>query len=296
MTFSIVACDSTAGDWGVAVASKFPAVGAVAPWAAAGAGAVATQAWANVSYGPSGLAMLAENLAAEDVLSSLLEDDEAVRDRQVGLVDRLGRAASFTGEGCMPWAGGITGDGFACQGNILTGPEVVQAMARTFEDAAGDLVDRLLAALSAGEAAGGDRRGKQSAALLVAREGGGYGGRSDRYVDLRVDDHSEPVRELLRVFSVYDREYLVRQDPLVVASPEAVRDLQARLRSLGRYDGPIDGDLDGATRDALAGFAGVYNLEAKIRDDDQLHESLIRELRDVTPEIEEDAGAGRRSG
>lgn len=296
MTFSIVACDSVAGDWGVAVASKFPAVGAVVPWAAAGAGAVATQAWANVSYGPAGLAMLAENLGAEDVLASLLEDDEAVRDRQVGLVDRAGRAASYTGEGCMPWAGGITAEGFACQGNILTGPEVVQAMARTFEEAPGELVDRLLAALSAGEAAGGDRRGKQSAALLVVREGGGYGGRSDRYIDLRVDDHAEPVRELLRVFSVYDREYLVREDPLVAASGEAVKDLQVRLRSLGRYEGPVHGELDKATRAALAGFAGEYNLEARIRDDDRIHESLIRELRDVTPEIDDDAGAGGRSG
>ncbi|MBA3738944.1 MAG: DUF1028 domain-containing protein, partial [Actinobacteria bacterium] len=228
--------------------------------------------------------------------ASLLEDDEAVRDRQVGLVDRAGRAASYTGEGCMPWAGGITGDGFACQGNILTGPEVVQAMARTFEEAPGELVDRLLDAISAGEAAGGDRRGKQSAALLVVRDGGGYGGRSDRYIDLRVDDHEEPVRELLRVFSVYDREYLVREDPLVTASAEAVEDLQVRLRSLGRYEGQVSGELDEATRTALASFAGEYNLEAKIRDDDQLHESLIRELRDVTPEIDGDAGAGRRSG
>jgi uncharacterized Ntn-hydrolase superfamily protein len=285
VTFSIVGADPAAGDWGVAVASKFPAVGAVVPWAQAGAGAIATQAWANVSYGPSGLALLAEGLAADAVVSTLVEDDEERAQRQVGLVDREGRAATFTGDKCMEWAGGIAGKGFACQGNIIAGPQVLQAMGRTFENASGELVDRLLAALAAGEDAGGDRRGKQSAAILVVREAGGYGGRSDRYIDLRVDDHGEPVRELLRIFELYDREYLVRNDPLLPASPLLVTELQRRLSAMGRYPDRPSGELDETTRAALAGFAGEFNLESKLRDDDQLYESLVREIRDVTPQV-----------
>ena len=285
MTFSIVACDPVAGDWGVAVASKFPAVGVVVPWARAGVGAVATQAFANADYGPDGLELLAGGRSAADALDELVRGDEGRDQRQAGVVDSKGDTASFTGSGCMEWAGGTTGGGFACQGNILTGPEVVEAIAAAFSEAEGELVDRLLAALLAGDAAGGDRRGKQSAAVLVARAGGGYGGRSDRYIDLRVDDHAEPVAELARVFEVFDREYLIRNDPLLEATPALVTELQLRLRRSGHLAGEATGELDRATRDALEEFAGEVNLEGKVRDDDQVYESLVRELRDITGDV-----------
>ena len=189
MTFSIVACDPATGDLGVAVASKFPAVGAVVPWARAGVGAVATQSWANTDFGPDGLRLMGGGLPAASALDAVLEPDDEREERQVGFVDANGGAASYTGANCMDWAGGTTGDAFAAQGNILVGDAVVAALAATFADTEGDLCDRLLAALLAGDAAGGDRRGKQSAALLVVRAGGGYEGRNDRYIDLRVDDH-----------------------------------------------------------------------------------------------------------
>jgi uncharacterized Ntn-hydrolase superfamily protein len=284
-TFSIVAADPGAGDWGVAVASKFPAVGAVVPWARAGVGAIATQAYANTSFGPAGLALLERGLEAGLTLRELLEGDPDHAHRQVGLADAGGMAATFTGEKCMDWAGGRTGDGFACQGNILVGPNVVDGMAEAFRASGGELVDRLLAALEAGDASGGDRRGKQSAALLVVRAAGGYGGRNDRYIDLRVDDHEDPVTELRRVFTVYDREYLIRQDPLLALTPELVTDIQRRLAATGHYQGEASGEYDDATRRALDSFGGEYNLEGKIRTDQQVYESLVRELRDITPEI-----------
>jgi uncharacterized Ntn-hydrolase superfamily protein len=283
-TFSIVACDLGAGDWGVAVASKFPAVGSVVPWAKAGVGAIATQAWANVTYGPEGLDMLEEGIAADQVIERLTQEDEARDRRQVGVVDAQGKSASFTGPECMEWAGGITGDGYACQGNILTGPEVPQAMADAFEGGQGDLVDRLLVALQAGDAAGGDRRGRQSAALLVVRDRGGYDQRNDRHVDLRVDDHPAPVAELARIFSVFDREFLVRNDPLMPATAALVEEVQRRLRSLGLEVQEVNGRLNDETRNALETFAGQYNLEARLRSDDLLSESLIRDLRDLTPD------------
>lgn len=285
MTFSIVAADLAAGDWGVAVASKFPCVGAVVPWAKAGVGAVATQSWANTSFGPEGLALVASGLPGEEALARLLEEDEGREDRQVGVVDTAGGVATFTGSKCMDWAGGVTGRGFAAQGNILVGEHVVAEMSRVFGGTEGDLCDRLLAALLAGDRAGGDRRGRQSAALLVVREGGGYEGRNDRYIDLRVDDHPDAPRELARVFDVYDTTVLVRNDPLLPATSELVTDLQRRLAALGRYEGDPSGAYDAATREAVAGWAGEHNLEGRLRDDDQLSSQLVAELRDVTPEI-----------
>ena len=285
MTFSIAATDLEAGDWGVAVASKFPCVGAVVPWAAAGVGAVATQSWANTSFGPDGLRMMGEGAAADVALRRMLDDDEGREDRQAGLVDASGGAATFTGERCMDWAGGVTGEGFAAQGNILVGEEVVAELARAFTETDGDLCDRLLAALLAGDAAGGDRRGRQSAALLVVREAGGYEGRNDRYIDLRVDDHPDAPRELARLFDVWDTTMLIRSDPLLPAAPELVADLQRRLAALGRFDGEPSGDYDQATRAAIGAWAGEYNLEGRLRDDDQVSNQLVTELRDVTPEI-----------
>jgi uncharacterized Ntn-hydrolase superfamily protein len=285
VTFSIVAGDPVREEWGVAVASKFVAVGSAVPYAGVGVGALATQAWANVAYGPDGLALLAEGLSAEEVVPALVHPDDGRDQRQVGVVDGAGHAATYTGAACLDWAGGMAGEGFACQGNILVGPDVVDEMVRAYREAEGDLVDRLLAALEAGDGAGGDRRGKQSAALLVVRPGGGYGGRSDRYVDLRVDDHPEAVQELRRIFTVFDREYLVRNDPLLPATPALVDEIQRRLRRSGHYEGEATALLDDPTRAALEAFAGEFNLEGRLRSDDLLSEALVREIRDITPDL-----------
>src|SRR5918997_6808169 len=193
-TFSIAAFDPETDSLGVAVQSKFLAVGSVVPWARAGVGAVATQAMANYNYGPRGLELMAQGKTADETVEGLISADEDREHRQVGAVDARGRAATFTGSECFEWAGGTTGEHCAAQGNILVGGETVEAMARTYEEAGGDLAARLLSALEAGQAAGGDSRGKQSAALLVVREGGGYGGDNDRVVDLRVDDHLDPIQ------------------------------------------------------------------------------------------------------
>jgi uncharacterized Ntn-hydrolase superfamily protein len=285
VTFSIVAADPEAGDWGVAVASRFPCVGAVVPWAKAGVGAVATQSWANTALGPEGLGLMGEGVSAEEALRRLLDEDEGREDRQVGFVDAAGRAATFTGSRCMAWAGGATGPGFAAQGNILVGEPVVAELARVYAATEGDLCDRLLAALLAGDAAGGDRRGRQSAALLVVREGGGYEGRNDRYIDLRVDDHPEAPHELARLFEVWDTTMLIRDDPLLAADPGLVADIQRRLAVLGKYAGEPSGVYDDPTRKALAGWAGEHNLEGRLRDDEQISNVLVMEIRDVTPEL-----------
>lgn len=202
-TFSIVAYDPQTKELGVAVQSKFIAVGSVVPWAKAGVGAVATQSYANTTYGPKALELMAEGVEPEKVMSLLTSIDRGAPVRQVGLVDAKGRSATFTGDQCNAWAGGIKGENFACQGNILAGEDVVKGMARAYVETQGDLGDRLLAALEAGQEAGGDTRGMQSAALLIVRDGWGYGGFNDRYRDLRVDDHAEPIKELKRVHDLH---------------------------------------------------------------------------------------------
>jgi len=207
-TFSIVAYDPKAQEWGVAVASKFLAVGAAVPFAKAEVGAIATQAWGNTTYGPRGLAMLKKGMSAQEVLDSLLKSDEEYSHRQVGIVDSHGNVAVFTGKSCLEWAGHIKGRNFTVQGNIIAGEEVVKETADAFLKEKGPLAERLLAALKAGQAAGGDKRGRQSAALLVVREKGGYSGFNDRYVDLRVDDHEEPIKELERIFNLYKITFL----------------------------------------------------------------------------------------
>jgi len=285
MTFSIVAFDPANGDLGVAVASKFPCVGAVVPWAKAGVGAVATQAWANTDFGPDGLRLMAGGMPAGPALDAVLEGDDGRDERQVGFVDATGEAATFTGSGCTEWAGGVSGEHFAAQGNILAGAGVVDAMARAFGSADGELCDRLLTALMAGDAAGGDRRGRQSSALLVVRDRGGYEGRNDRYIDLRVDDHPDAPAELGRLFTVWDDTMLVRNDPPLEATAELVSELQRRLAKVGRYAGPAHGAFDEPTRVALAAWAGVYNLEGRLRDDDRISRHLMTELRDITPEV-----------
>jgi uncharacterized Ntn-hydrolase superfamily protein len=267
-TFSIVARDPANGDLGVAVQSKFLAVGSVVPWARAGVGAVATQAWANSSYGPEGLRLMAAGWTAQEALNHLLALDHDTGQRQVLLVDAAGRAAAHTGEKCHHWAGHIVSDGYACAGNILVGQDTVQAMARAFEESQGALPERLVAALAAGQAAGGDSRGQQSAALLVVRTAGGYGGRDDRYVDLRVDDHPQPIRELGRILGLH-RLYLTKSAPeeLVPVDEGIARELQAILRKTGHYPGEITGVYDAATRTALWDLYGIENLEERWHDE-----------------------------
>lgn len=269
-TFSIVAHERATNSWGVAVASKFLAVGAVVPVARAGVGALATQALANLGYGTDGLALLEVGLPADVVLARLTQSDAGRDQRQLGLVDAHGRAATFTGKACMDWAGGIAsqtrdGDGFAVQGNLLAGPQVVQAMAAAFVGSSGTLAARLLAAVRAGDDAGGDRRGRQSAALLVVRPGGGYGGMTDRYLDLRVDDHAQPVSELQRVLVLHDLYFGVT--PIaekIKIMPELWQELQSRMRAAHAYAGPQHGLDDAATRSAWRAFTGTENLEERV--------------------------------
>jgi uncharacterized Ntn-hydrolase superfamily protein len=264
-TFSIVAADPAAGDVGIAVASKFLAVGAVVPWAEAVAGAVATQSYANVGFGPKGLAMMRGGMPAEVVLERLLADDPDARMRQVGLVDARGGSAAHTGDGCHAWAGHITGPSFACQGNILTGEETVAAMAASFRNSKGALADRLYAALAAGDAAGGDRRGRQSAALYVAREKGGYLGFNDVLIDLRVDDSTDPIPELGRLLKLQHLFFgsSPREEKLPIEGA-LLRELQTMMIGAGHFAGAATGIWDAATAKAFVAFVGTENLEERI--------------------------------
>ncbi len=234
MTYSIVACDPATGDLGVAVQSRFLAVGAVVPWARAGVGAVATQAYGNPDFGPRGLELLAGGLKPEPVLERLTHDDRLREERQTGIVDATGRSATFTGRGCFAWAGGRIGPGFAAQGNILATPAVVGGLADTFAAGGLPFPELLVACLAAAEAAGGDRRGRQSAALLVVREGGGYGGYNDRWIDLRVDDHREPIEELARLLEMHRLLFeRPRPEDLVPIDDALADELRRSLAQLG---------------------------------------------------------------
>ena len=253
MTFSLVARSPDGTQWGVAVASKFLAVGVAVPAAAYGVGAIATQAHANLAYRPDGLRLLQEGRSAQEVVDALTADDEGRAQRQLGVVDREGRAATYTGQACNAWAGGRTGDGWAAQGNILAGPEVVDALAAAYEGTAGTLAHRPSTALLAADRAGGDRRGRQSAALLVVSEGGGYGGGSDVLVDLRVDDAEDPVPELTRLLDLHDL-YFGKADPdaLLPLTGALAQEVQERLGRLGYA--------------TLEDWAGVENYEERMVD------------------------------
>ena len=277
MTFSIVACDLEAQpepEWGIAVASKFLAVGSTVGYARAGVGAVATQALANVAYGPRGLELLESGGDATETITGLTGPDEGRADRQVGVVDAAGTAATFTGEDCYEWAGGLTGDGFCCQGNILAGEAVITSMRDAFRKATGELAARLLAALDAGDEAGGDRRGRQSAALLVVRAQGGYGGGNDLAVDLRVDDHPDPVPELQRIFGLHR---------LLMPRPEDLEfvDLDERLIGELRVLLGIPGDrsVDDSLKAALLEFVGTENLEERWTEDSRIERGILDHLR-----------------
>ena len=277
MTFSIVARSADGTAFGVAVASKFLAVGAAVPAAAAGVGAIATQAYANLAYRPEGMAQLREGRSASLTLETLVAADDKRETRQVGIVDVAGAAATFTGSECNPWAGGVSGEGYAIQGNILTGPEVVAAMEEAWHATrAGDpLARRLLAVLAAGDSAGGDRRGRQSAAMLVVTPEGGYGGGSDVLVDLRVDDHAVPVGELARLLDLHDL-YFGKPDPdtLLDLSGELAIEVRRRLADLGH----VDDDLAAA----LVGWAGIENYEERLVPG-RIDPLVLAKLREATP-------------
>jgi uncharacterized Ntn-hydrolase superfamily protein len=264
MTFSIVACDLEEPAWGVAVASKFPAVGAVVPWAQASAGAVATQSFANTSYASRGLALMARGRSAEQTLERLLRDDPDRELRQVGIVDQQGRSVSFTGPGCMNWAGSLTGPGYAIQGNVLKGSKVLPAMQAAFLRRRGALPQRLYRALLAGDRAGGDKRGRQSAAILVVKPGAGYGGFNDRWLDYRVDDHEDPLvrlGELLEIHALYFGKS--PEKDRVKLKGRNLQRMQALLNRLGYLDSAPSSVFDSATRAALDAFLGNENFEER---------------------------------
>jgi uncharacterized Ntn-hydrolase superfamily protein len=263
-TFSIVAHDPDEQAWGVAVASKFLAVGAVVSWAQAGVGAVATQALGRMSFGPDGLDLMAQGKSAQETLDALLAADDNPQHRQVGVVDSQGNAAAHTGSECLEWAGHRTGKFFTCQGNILTGEETVNAMADAFTGARGELADRLLAALIAGDTIGGDRRGKQSAALLVVRPNGGYGGYTDRYLDLRVDDDPEPVNKLKRLVATHHLFFGQQQpEDRIPITPEIATELQRMMHSQGYFGGAVNGVWDEMSKVAFWSLVGNENLEER---------------------------------
>jgi uncharacterized Ntn-hydrolase superfamily protein len=264
-TFSIVAYDPRRQEWGVGVQSKFLAVGAVVPWARAGAGAVATQSYANLLYGPQGLELMESGSSAEEAIAALVGEDEGRAQRQVGMVDREGRAAAFTGAECYEWAGHVVGDGFACLGNILI-PGTVEAMAGAFErvrGGSGELADWLVAALAAGQEAGGDKRGRQSAGVLVVRAGGGYGGNNDRYLDLRVDDDPFPIQKLGRLVDLHHLYFGAVSPEDLIPLEEIAAELQELLQRTGHYTGPVSGTFDADTRRALRALVGMENLEER---------------------------------
>ncbi|HUZ81093.1 MAG TPA: DUF1028 domain-containing protein [Gaiellaceae bacterium] len=271
-TYSIAACDLEAGQWGVATQSKFLAVGSVVPWAEPGVGAIATQAYANPRYGPDGLALLRDGLTAQEVVDRLTAADDGRDHRQVGVVDARGGSASFTGSECMNWAGGLTGPCFAAQGNILVSDETVAALATTFAATTGrPLPERLLDCLAAAQSAGGDRRGQQSAALLVVEREGGYAHLSDVLVDLRVDDHPQPVEELLRLYGIHS--LLFGRTPAadwIEVDDTLRRELADRLRALG-----YDNDLGRAFVD----WAGTENLEERVDGVDRIDPVVLEQLR-----------------
>jgi uncharacterized Ntn-hydrolase superfamily protein len=272
-TYSIVACDLEACEWGVAVQSKFLAVGAGVPAAEPEVGALATQAWANMRYGPDGIALLRDGLSADEVVERLTDADEGRDHRQLGVVDGAGHTASFTGSECLEWAGGVTGGGYAAQGNLLVSEATVTALARTFEETAGrPLAERLLEALAAAQAAGGDRRGQQSAALLVVRKDGGYMGTSDAVVDLRVDDHPTPIEELRRIYVMHDLLFgTTPPEEWLDVDEQLAAELRERLDRLG-YEGM-------ALPEAFAGWAGTENLEERVEGIDRIDPVVLAELR-----------------
>jgi uncharacterized Ntn-hydrolase superfamily protein len=273
-TYSIAACDLAEGQWGVATQSKFLSVGSVVPWAEPGVGAIATQAYANPRYGPQGLDLLREGLSAEEVVERLTSADEGRDHRQLGVVDGQGRSASYTGAECLDWAGGRTGECYAAQGNILVSAETVDAIAETFEAGSGPLAERLMDCLDAAQAAGGDRRGQQSAALLVVEKDAGYAGLSDVVVELRVEDHERPLEELRRLFGLHQAIFGKTPERLWLdVDDELATELRERLARLG-YEGELG--------DAFFTWSANENLEERVDGVERIDPVVLEELRRQT--------------
>jgi uncharacterized Ntn-hydrolase superfamily protein len=275
-TYSIAACDLERGEWGVGVQSKFLAAGSIVPWAEPGVGAVATQALANPRYGPDGLALLRDGLSADETIAALVDADEGRDDRQVGVVDAQGRAATYTGKACLDWAGGKTGPGYAAQGNILVSEETVAGLMHGFEANAGrPLAERIVEALAAAQLAGGDRRGQQAAGLLVVQKDGGYGGMDDVLVDLRVDDHPEPVAELRRLYGMHQLLFgKTPADEWLPVDEALAEELRARLTALGYTDPSLEKSFND--------WAGTANLEDRVNGVDRIDPVVLTELRQAS--------------
>lgn len=271
-TYSIAACDLEAGQWGVAVQSKFLSVGSVVPWAEPGVGAIATQAYANPRYGPSGLALLRGGKSAQEAVDELTGADDGREQRQLGIVDAEGRAATYTGNECYDWAGGRTGEGYAAQGNILVSAETVDALVETFEGSGGNpLAERLLDCLAAAQAAGGDKRGQQSASLLIVERDGGYAQLSDIVVDLRVEDHERPIEELARIYRLHQAIFgETPRDQWVAVDDALAKEMSERLARLG-YEGELG--------DAFLRWAGNENLEERVDGIVAVDPVVLEELR-----------------
>lgn len=280
-TFSIVARDPEQDAVGVAVHSKFISVGSVVPFVSADAGAIATQSYANVAYGPDGLDRLRDGFTAQQTIEKLTAADEDASLRQVGIVGQDGSVAGFTGEECLEYAGDRQGTAYTVQGNILENRETIDAMATTFEETRGGLPERMIAALHAGNNAGGDARGEQSAALYIAKPNGGYDGGNDRWIDVRVDDHPSPIDELERVFKLYDITLVERVQPEVVRelTDDTAAAVLETLAELGLYDGPIDETFGADGREALEQFRGMNNFEN--HDLDVLEDAIARGWEDA---------------
>lgn len=279
MTFSIVGFDEKTGEIGVAVASKFLAVGAVVPFAKAGVGAIATQSLANLSYGVEGLELLEKGQSPKEVVGKLTSQDEGHAWRQVGIVDATGQSATYTGDDCYGWAGGAAGKNYAAQGNILVSQQVVEQMEATFEQTEGTLAERLLAALMAGDSAGGDSRGRQSAALLVVKEGGSYGGYTDRYIDLRVDDHEDPVQEvgrLLKLRNLYFEK--TKAEDVIELSDDQVERAGEYLRTLGylEKEEPVKADI----LEALHTYQHTENFDERVQEKGKIDRLVFEFLED----------------
>lgn len=282
MTFSIVGYDPRTHEVGVAVQSKFPCVGNVVPWAKAGVGAIATQAWANPKYGPDGLRLLQEGHSVEEVVALLTAADPGAEDRQFGVIDAAGHAASFTGARCMDWAGGIVGENFACQGNILVGEPTVQAMAHAFTTTSGDLAERLTMALMAAAQAGGDSRGMQAAALYIAKENAGYLGNNDRYVDIRVDEHPDPIVELRRILKMYRiLFYKTRPENVVELTGDMSAYVLGELIRQGYYSGEATDAWSEAAQEALNTFYSTENFEERICDFGKIDREVVDYLKSL---------------
>ncbi len=284
MTFSIAGFDPKNGDLGIAVHSKFPNVRVTIPFAKAGIGAVATQSYCNTSFGPKGLELLQNGASPQQVIDILIQNDQDRDYRQVGIIDAKGNAANYTGRECFDWAGGAVGDNYTVQGNVLTGKEVITSMAQGFQEYQGSLAERLIHALSMGQVAGGDRRGQQSAALLVVRENGGYGGFDDRYVDISVYDHQQPIQELKRLYELHRLTYFKSEAKNLKPVDFAIaQELQKIMQKKGFYKGEIHGIFDPQTQKSLHDFMGWENYDERMRDDALIDIEVLEDIRKKHP-------------